>query len=96
MSTLGEQTIPQTVCWAFMPIRLHHILFLNVICNSVITPPDRDKNTSGNLEHFSNSGCRRIASPHRVGAAHPALLTLLPVRPMLSLLPMSLQWAQLR
>lgn len=47
MSTLEEQTIPQTVCWAFMPITLHHISFLNMGCNSMITPPDSDKNTSG-------------------------------------------------
>lgn len=47
MSTLEEQTIPQAVCWAVMPIRLHHISFSNTVCNSVLTPLDSDKNTSG-------------------------------------------------
>lgn len=55
MSTLGEQTIPQTVCWAFMPIRLHHISFLNTVCNS-ITPPDSDKNTSGRSQALQRLG----------------------------------------
>lgn len=56
MSTLEEQTIPQTVCWALMPIRLHHISFLNTVCISMITPPDSDKNTSGRSQALQQLG----------------------------------------
>ena len=56
MSTLEEQTIPQTVCWALMPIRLHRISFLNTVCNSMITPPDSDKNTSGRSQALQQLG----------------------------------------
>lgn len=47
VSALQEQTIPQTVCWAFMPIRLHHVPFSNTASNSLITPPDSDRSISG-------------------------------------------------
>lgn len=47
VSTLEEQAIPLTVCWAFMPIRLHRVPFLNTVSNSLITPPDSDRSTSG-------------------------------------------------
>lgn len=56
MPTLGEQTIPQTVCWAFVLIRLHRISFLNTVCNSMITPPDSDKNTSGRSQVLQQLG----------------------------------------
>lgn len=56
MSILEEQTIPQTVCWAFLPIRLHHISFLNTVCIALITPPDRDKNTPGRSRALQQPG----------------------------------------
>lgn len=62
MSASEEQTVPQTVCWALLPIRLHRVSSLNAICNSVVTPPDGDKNTSGRsqalrqLELWKNKG----------------------------------------
>lgn len=58
-STLEEQTIPRTVCWAFTPIRMHHISSLSVICNCMITPPDSDKNISGRSRAFQHLGSGR-------------------------------------
>lgn len=71
MSTLEEQTIPQTVCWAFMPVTLHRISFLNMGCNSMITPPASDKNTSGGSQAFQQLRLWRIKGSvlHQCGSA---------------------------
>lgn len=38
VSPLEEQTIPLTVCWVLMPIRLCHVPFPNTSSNSLIAP----------------------------------------------------------
>jgi len=47
-----------------------------VICNSTITPPDRDKNTSGNLKHLSREGCSRTKGACHVAVVHSAFMAM--------------------
>lgn len=56
VSTLEEQTLPQTVSWAFMPIRLHRVPFSNIVSNSLRIPPDSDRSTSGRFRVLLSLG----------------------------------------